>query len=276
MHASQVAVVEDKVHALGGTVPNDGLITWLPEGTGGHVPLNAYLLRRGRTGLLVDTQMPVVAEALMQQLAGFELDVVDLVLTRVIEFDSVGNAELVERALPLRHVYAHYVPEQWIYIRGAAPERGAQRFESRLLQKHQRLEIAPGFEVSVMEAPLKLLTAAWVYDHETRTMLTSDAFTHVLAGDPGRRVVTAGDDDTTQAEVQEHLRRKFDWLEGAETEPIRRFLAKTFDEYDIEHIAPTFGCVLSGRDVVARHYTMIDEALRSLGAKPAEALGATP
>lgn len=268
-------LVEDALYALGGSVENDGLITWLPEDHRGHVPLNCYLLVRGRAGLLVDTQVPLLGAALTGQLADFDLELVDLVLTRVIEFDSVGNAELLERMLPIRHVYAHYPPEQWIYIRGDAPARGAQTFESRLLQKRQRLEVAPGFEVSVIEAPLKLLAAAWVFDHATGTMFTSDAFSHMVAADPAQRVVTAAADDASQGYVREHLQRKFDWLEGADTGPMRRFLADTFAEYEIERIAPTFGCVLSGRDVVQRHYGMVDEALRDLGKRPAPALGAT-
>ena len=40
----------DRLYALGAAVPNDGAITWLPAGAGGHVPLNAYLLTEGRRG----------------------------------------------------------------------------------------------------------------------------------------------------------------------------------------------------------------------------------
>ena len=36
-----------------------------------------------------------------------------------------------------------------------------------------------------------------------------------------------------------------------------------FDTYDIETIAPGYGCVLRGRDVVARHYKMLDEFLKA-------------
>jgi hypothetical protein len=35
-----------------------------------------------------------------------------------------------------------------------------------------------------------------------------------------------------------------------------------FDTYDIENIAPGYGCILSGRNVVERHYRMLDEFLK--------------
>ena len=37
-----------------------------------------------------------------------------------------------------------------------------------------------------------------------------------------------------------------------------------FDKYDVETIAPGYGCILRGRKVVARHYRMLDEILKGL------------
>jgi hypothetical protein len=36
-----------------------------------------------------------------------------------------------------------------------------------------------------------------------------------------------------------------------------------FDKYDVETIAPGYGCLLSGRKVVARHYQLLDEFLKA-------------
>jgi hypothetical protein len=36
-----------------------------------------------------------------------------------------------------------------------------------------------------------------------------------------------------------------------------------FDTYDIETIAPGYGCILRGRNVVERHYRMLDEFLKA-------------
>ena len=53
-------------------------------------------------------------------------------------------------------------------------------------------------------------------------------------------------------------------LEGAPTDTIRRGIGDIFDKHDIEHsIAPSYGCILRGRAVVARHYRMLDEFLKA-------------
>ncbi|HYW61319.1 MAG TPA: hypothetical protein VE909_12375, partial [Xanthobacteraceae bacterium] len=53
------------------------------------------------------------------------------------------------------------------------------------------------------------------------------------------------------------------WLEGAPTDSIRRGIGDVFDKYDIETVAPGYGCILRGRKVVERHYRMLDEFLKS-------------
>ena len=51
---------------------------------------------------------------------------------------------------------------------------------------------------------------------------------------------------------------KFDWLEGAETEPLRAFVDDVFRTYDVQTIAPSHGCILQGAEVVQRHRAMVD------------------
>jgi hypothetical protein len=59
------------------------------------------------------------------------------------------------------------------------------------------------------------------------------------------------------------LNTRYWWLEGAPTDTIRRGIGNVFDKYDIECIAPGYGCILRGRNVVARHYAMLDEFLKA-------------
>ncbi len=44
----------------------------------------------------------------------------------------------------------------------------------------------------------------------------------------------------------------------------RRKLAQVFDQYDIENLAPGYGRVLRGRDLVKRQYRLLDEVLAGL------------
>lgn len=266
----------DRLYALGAAVPNDGAITWLPAGAGGHVPLNAYLLTEGRRGILVDTSFPVIEGAIVGQARGFDLDEVEVVLTRNTEFDSVGNAEPLLAVWPVTRMYGHFNPSEWIYFRSdTGPGDAAGLFEPVVFSDDQVLTLAPGRRVSVINARLKLLATAWLYDHATKVLFSSDTFSHALAATPGERIVTAADDRTTQAEVHEHMMLKFDWLEGAETEPLRAFVDDVFRTYDVQTIAPSHGCILQGAEVVQRHRAMVDAVLRDVGAPVATTAKAT-
>ena len=59
------------------------------------------------------------------------------------------------------------------------------------------------------------------------------------------------------------LNTRYWWLEGVSTDSMRRGIGDIFDKYDIETIAPGYGCILRGRKVVASHYRMLDEFLKA-------------
>src|SRR5205085_6908201 len=103
------------------------------------------------------------------------------------------------------------------------------------------------------------------YDEATRTLFSSDMFTHVWrAGADGHWIVTDHDDTTCARELRSFLlNTRYWWLEGAPTDSIRRGIAEVFDSCDVETIAPGYGCILRGRKVVARHYRMLDEFLKA-------------
>ena len=117
-----------------------------------------------------------------------------------------------------------------------------------------------------MQAPIRLIATRWLYDRATRTLFSSDMFTHVWRdAATGPWIVTDTDNDpTAPRDVRSFmLNTRYWWLEGAPTDSIRRGIGNVFDTYDIETIAPGYGCILHGRNVVARHYRMLDEFLKS-------------
>ena len=61
---------------------------------------------------------------------------------------------------------------------------------------------------------------------------------------------------------------RFWWLPGADTASLRTAIDDVFDRYDVETIAPGFGCILHGAGVVAHHRKLLDAALRQLGEEP--------
>jgi flavorubredoxin len=120
--------------------------------------------------------------------------------------------------------------------------------------------------IDVMQAPIRLIATRWLYDRATRTLFSSDMFTHVWrAREDGPWIVSEDDDTTSARDLRSFLlNTRYWWLEGAPTDSIRRGIGEIFDKHDVETIAPGYGCILSGRKVVARHYRMLDDILKDL------------
>ncbi|TDD83454.1 hypothetical protein E1202_25415 [Saccharopolyspora karakumensis] len=258
--------MDGTLHVLGGTVSHNGRISWVPRGSAGFAALNAFVIVDGNHGLVIDTTLPVFGEALVQQLKSLGVEQVTILLTRPVEFDSMGNAELLVRNFTVKRVYSElmFPPQDWVAFRDETP---LPEFEALVYRKGSELEVIPGHTLSLIDARLKLLACVWVFDSATKTLFTSDSFSHVLAPKPGMQIVTEESDRTTPDEVMNHFMEKFDWLQGANTAPLRSFLRDVFTTYDVEAIAPTVGCVIKGRNLVKRHYDMVDDALRQLGEK---------
>lgn len=264
LEATGIVTLEaDRLYALGECIENDGRISWLPPGRAGYEPLNVYLLTEGRNGLVIDSQVAAIGDTVEAQARQFDLDHVTMMLTRCVEFDCVGNAERLLEALPVRVLYGHYPPHEWVYIRRDPPAQ--LPYESLMMGKYDTITLGPDRGVAVFPAPLRLLACAWLHDPATGTLFTSDGFSHVRAKDPSVRIVTEYTDDTTLEDVLEHLSCKYDWLQNANTGHPRRLLHEVFANHDVERIAPISGCILSGRALIERHREMLDEALRLLG-----------
>ncbi|MFZ0606649.1 MAG: hypothetical protein WAM75_03095, partial [Xanthobacteraceae bacterium] len=120
--------------------------------------------------------------------------------------------------------------------------------------------------IDVMQAPIRLIATRWLYDAATKTLFSSDLFTHLWRdAETGPWIVTEADNDPTATrDVRSFMfNTRYWWLEGAPTASIRRGIGDVFDKYDIETIAPGYGCILSGRKVVERHYRMLDDFLKA-------------
>ncbi|MDP2710464.1 MAG: hypothetical protein Q8O56_04535 [Solirubrobacteraceae bacterium] len=271
--ADVVELVPDTLYALANPYAVDGSVSWHPSDVRGYAPMNCYLLKEGSDALLVDSGLPVhersVLRGLDELLAGGER--LSLFPLRVGEFDSVCNvAAIVERFAP-QAIYALGVvagPGWFDLGRGDSATRRADLEATEIRRVGASDVIALGAagtrRVEVFEPALRLLNTHWVYDPATRALLTSDMFGHaVRTTAAGPWVVDVDDDVTTQADVEWHmLATRYWWLRGARTDELRRGLAEPFERHDVDMIAPAFGCVIRGRELVARHYLMVDEVLR--------------
>jgi hypothetical protein len=60
------------------------------------------------------------------------------------------------------------------------------------------------------------------------------------------------------------LNTRYWWLEGVNTGPLREAVAKVLDTYDIETLAPGYGAIIHGRDLVEKQFRIFDDVLASL------------
>ena len=272
-HALELA--PGRLHALGGVVPVDGRISWFADSARGFTPLLCYLASEPDGDVMLDTSMPILEEQILAQLT--ELHPADrpltLVLSRNPEFDSVGNAGLVLTRFRTQRLISVFDGEPWLYFRSRSgavpPEDRPSDMRPQWVELKRGMQIpvgGGGRSLVVAPAPLRLLSTSWVYDETTRTLFTSDSFSHNLMERPDDPwTVDAGNDTATYEQVRDHLVTKLEWLAAAHTEKIREQIADVFAAHDVETIAPQFGRIIRGRDVVARHRDLVLAALEEVG-----------
>lgn len=257
--------------------PLDGRVSTHPRDARGFAPMNCFLAVEEGAAILFDAGFSVHEQALLEQVGSClhsPDDVLSLCPIRMGEFNGACNARpiadhfhvdalygLQERSLSWMDFRPEYRPS----ITEPGGGGGLRGVADRRARPGDVLSVGTaGREIEVLPGPLRLLPVTWMYDRATRTLMTADAFTWVSRENrDGPWVVTSDEPDPISlAEAEEHLfGNRFWWLPGARTDEIRSEIAAIFDSHEIETIAPGFGCVLRGRDVVERHYQMLDQIL---------------
>jgi flavorubredoxin len=270
--STAVALVPDRLYAVGGTVPLDGRISWMSATDRGHQPVSGSLLTEGSSALLVDTGVALHEDDVIAQL-GSILDPttqLDVFFTRA-ELDCVGNLGRIANTFPLRSVRAGGVqnPFDSFDSVGLVGSATAELEIDRLLGGESIALGGGGRTLEVITPAFKMLNTFWAYDEATATLFTSDVFGHTFLADPAYRpVVTAADDGADYDQLRRNTIAKFWWLDEVVTERIGDEVEQVFAEREIERIAPAHGCVLAGRDVVQRHIEWLLQLLRGFPGDP--------
>jgi len=273
------------LYALSHPYAVDGRVSWHEPSARGWAPMNCYLLREEGDALLVDTGLTIHRDAILAQLERLLApgDRLSILCLRLGEFDAmcnilpIGERYSIDRFYGLLgsgHLWGDFLPEPLAALRVRRPQafEGMRNFP---LGRGGTAHVGAR-ELPVLFAPLHLLASYWIYDEPTRTLLVDDVFTHVLAaGEQGPWVVGADDDTTTEDDVRAQLLgTRYWWLDGARTDAIRAGIADVFERCEVETLAPAYGCILQGRDVVERHVAMLDRVLADLGARSPRRRGA--
>ena len=265
------SLADDQLYALQNPFALDGRVSSYPASARGFSVANSYLLTLPDAAMLVDTGFgkdEAVIRAQIESLIapGLPLSMFPL---RLNEFMSINNVESFAGHFTVETCYTSNVDAALWFDFGAKAE-GRDILKSMKVTAVTRADTIQlgkgGRAIDVMQAPIRLIATRWLYDRATRTLFSSDMFTHVWRdAATGPWIVTEADNDSTsQREVRSFmLNTRYWWLEGAPTDSIRRGIGDVFDKYDVETIAPGYGCILHGRNVVARHYRMLDEILKA-------------
>ena len=268
---SVARLAEGKLYALHHPFELDGRVSSYPASARGWSAANCYLLTQPDAALLIDTGFGKDEPAIRGQIEsliapGLPLSMFPL---RLNEFMSINNVETFAGHFNIETCYTSNVDAALWFDFGAKQE-GRDILASMNVTAVTRADTIQlgkqGRAIDVMQAPIRLIATRWLYDRATKTLFSSDMFTHVWRDGPnGPWIVTEADNDPTSTrDIRSFmLNTRYWWLEGAPTDSIRRGIGEIFDKYDIETIAPGYGCILRGRKVVERHYRMLDEFLKA-------------
>ena len=264
------ALTDGKLYALQHPYALDGRVSSYPASARGFSVANSYLLTQSDAVLLIDTGFgkdePVIRAQIESLIApGLPLSLFPL---RLNEFMSINNVETFAGHFNVEQCYTSN-PDAALWFDFGAQVDGRSVLESMKVTAVTRSDTIQlgqqGRTIDVMQAPIRLIATRWLYDRATRTLFSSDMFTHVWRPRAeGPWIVTDDSDTTTVGELRSFLlNTRYWWLEGAPTDAIRRDIGNVFDKFDVETIAPGYGCILHGRKVVARHFQMMDELLKA-------------
>jgi len=265
------ALADDRLYALQHPFALDGRVSSYPASARGYSVANCYLLTEPDAAMLIDTGFGKDEPAIRAEIEALTAPRLPLSMfpLRLNEFMSINNVERFARHFNVETCYTSNV-DAALWFDFGTEAQGRDILTSMKVTAVTRADTirfgSGGRAVVVIQAPIRLIATRWLYDRATRTLFSSDMFTHVWRHrETGPWIVTdTGDDLTSLRHVRSFmLNTRYWWLEGAPTDSIRRGIGNVFDKYDIETIAPGYGCILRGRDVVERHYRMLDEFLKA-------------
>jgi hypothetical protein len=265
------SVADGQLYALQNPFALDGRVSSYPASARGFSVANSYLLTQPDAAMLIDTGFGKDERVIRAQIEsliapGLPLSMFPL---RLNEFMSINNVESFAGHFNVETCYTSNIDAALWFDFGAKAE-GRDILKSMKVTAVTRadtIRLGKGERaIDVMQAPIRLIATRWLYDRATKTLFSSDMFTHVWRdAAAGPWIVTEADNDSTSlTDVRSFmLNTRYWWLEGAPTDSIRRGIGNVFDTYDIETIAPGYGCILRGRSLVERHYRMLDEFLKA-------------
>ena len=266
-----VELEKDKLFLLQNIVELDGRLIAFPPNQTGFAPLNSYILKEDTGALMIDTGYLYHQDSILYQLS--KVITPDLPLSvlpsRVNEFMSVGNAKAISQQFNVIDYYlAQPDAPDWFDFTDSERDLELKVIPTHVIGKQIECEIGykTGRFIEIMSAPLRLINTAWVYDKLSKTLFTSDMFTYALSDNKDGPWILQEDDLRCESQFIKSfmLNTRYWWLEGAKTRSLRENIRRVFNEYDITTIAPGYGKIFRGRELVAKQFSKLDTILAEL------------
>src|SRR5229473_6016532 len=178
------SLADDRLYALQNPFALDGRVSSYPASARGFAVANSYLLTQPDAAMLIDTGFgkdePVIRAQIEQLIApGLPLSMFPL---RLNEFMTINNVETFAGHFNVEQCYTSN-PDAALWFDFGAKADGRSVLDSMpitAVTRSDTIELGKkGRPVDVMQAPIRLIATRWLYDQATRTLFSSDMFTHV-------------------------------------------------------------------------------------------------
>src|ERR1700739_2389737 len=199
-----VATLADgRLYALQNPFALDGRVSSDAASARGFAVANSYLLTEPDAAMLIDTGFgkdEAVIRAQIESLIapGLPLSLFPL---RLNEFMSINNVESFAGHFNVETCYTSN-PDAALWFDFGAREDGRSLLDAMNVTAVTRADTIElgrlGRTIDVMQAPIRLIATRWLYDRATRTLFSSDLFTHLWrAREDGPWIVREDDDNTS-------------------------------------------------------------------------------
>src|SRR5215468_2676070 len=178
------ALTDGRLYALQHPYALDGRVSSYPASARGFSVANSYLVKESDAALLIDTGFGKDEPAIRAQIESLIAPGLPLSLfpLRLNEFMSINNVETFAGHFNVEQCYTSN-PDAALWFDFGAQADGRSILESMKVTAVTRSDTIQlgkqGRTIDVMQAPIRLIATRWLYDRATRTLFSSDMFTHV-------------------------------------------------------------------------------------------------
>ncbi len=264
---------EGKAFALHNILELDGRVSAYPKSTRGFSSMNCYLLREDNAAVLLDTGFNGQIDFLSEQISSLITKDTPLSLypLRQNEFMSVGNIVALANRFNVVEAFSNRPNIDFWFdfeLEDFIPkEEKDKKFTTSKLGNELKINIGENPErlIHGLVAPIRLISTMWIFDHGTKTLFSSDMFSHISQKRLDGPWISDKDELTTTSFVRSFLlNTRYWWLEGVDTGPLREGITEVFNKFDIHTIAHGYGTILTGKEQVEKQFNILDEVLRDL------------